>query len=68
MTAEIFAARQAALRSDNAWQDELNRLFGRNAGDVRYTKAGRGEPGSTLSMLYSDFKTAQERLRRLLDN
>lgn len=45
---------QAALAADNAWQAELQRLFGRNAGDVRYTE--QGSAGPILAPLYAEFK------------
>lgn len=41
-----------AQRSDDAWSHELNRLFGKRAGDVRYTKQGNGELGTELARLY----------------
>lgn len=44
--------RQAALRADNAWSAELARLFGKHAGDVRYTLAGKGDEGSKLRELH----------------
>ena len=46
-----FRAYEAALAADRAWSDELARLFGKNAGDVRYTAKGEGPPGSELRRL-----------------
>jgi len=34
--------------ADDAWHALLKAQFGRDAGDVRYTARGRGEPGSDL--------------------
>ena len=45
-------AYRAAIAADDAYSAELRRLFGKRAGDVRYTKAGEGEPGSDLNRLY----------------
>lgn len=49
-----------ALAADDAWSAELRRLFGKRAGDVRYTAAGKGEPGSTLRHLHDEFRRANE--------
>lgn len=38
--------------ADDAWSIELQRLFGKRAGDVRYTRQGEGELGSELRRLY----------------
>lgn len=38
--------------ADDAWSIELQRLFGKRAGDVRYTKQGEGAPGSELRRLH----------------
>ena len=58
----------AAVAADNAWHDELIRIFGRrNAANVRYQKAGRGDPGSNLRYLYDARTAAQEAWRRALD-
>ena len=48
-----------ALVADQAWGDELRRLFGARAGDVRYTAAGAGAPGSALRALH-DAKLAAD--------
>lgn len=57
------AAYQAALDADNAWQAELERLFGRKAGDVRYTKEGR--TGPTLEPLHAEFQRAGDAWRAI---
>ena len=46
--------------ADHEWSAELKRLFGRNAGDVRYTKQGEGEPGTTLNACYLRFRRAND--------
>ncbi len=51
---------RAALATDDAWQAELVRCFGKQAGDVRYAKAGKGEPGTPLRAAYEARKAAQE--------
>jgi hypothetical protein len=53
-----------ALAADDAWGAELRRLFGKRAGDVRYTERGAGEPGSELRCLYDAKLAADERLWR----
>jgi hypothetical protein len=60
---EHFAAYHAAIAADAAWSAELLRRFGKRAGDVRYTKQGEGEPGSTLRRLYVAWVNA-ERVRQ----
>lgn len=40
------------VAADEAYSTEGQRLFGKKWGDVRYTKAGEGEPGSDLNRLY----------------
>lgn len=45
---------RAFLAADRAWSAELHRLFGKNAGDVRYTEAGRSGP--TLAPLHAEFQ------------
>lgn len=48
----------AFCKADNAWQAELDRLFGDRAGDVRYTEAGR--TGPTLAPLYAEFRRTND--------
>lgn len=52
-----------ACAADTAWQAELVRLFGKRAGDVRYTSEGRGDPGSVLRSLHDEFVRATAALR-----
>lgn len=54
----------AAQTTDDAWSAELQHLFGKRAGDVRYTLEGRGEIGSELRRLYE----AREAARRAYGN
>ena len=42
----------AAIAADEAWSAELRRLFGKRAGDVRYTYEGAGATGSVLRALH----------------
>jgi hypothetical protein len=51
---------RAAQATDDAWSAELGRLFGKHAGDVRYSLAGRGDEGSELRRLYDAFRDANE--------
>jgi hypothetical protein len=54
------AAYHAFAAADAAWSAMLGKLFGRNAGDVRYTKAGKGEPGTELRALSDEFDRTRE--------
>lgn len=51
---------RAALKTDNAWQAELEKVFGKQAGDKRYVRAGKGEPGTALRAAYEARQMAQE--------
>lgn len=44
----------AFIAADDAWQAGLERVFGRKAGDARYTAEGR--TGPTLAPLYAEFR------------
>ena len=55
----IHAAYYAFQAADDAWSAELQKQFGRNAGDIRYTPRGRGEPGSKLAELHAEFHRTQ---------
>lgn len=44
--------------ADDAWSAELHRLFGKRAGDVRYTAQGTGDAGSELRRLHDAFVAA----------
>lgn len=54
-TAEL-APFQAA---DDAWSEELRRVFGKNAGQARYESRGRGEEGSKLRKLHDARESAR---------
>lgn len=49
---------QAYLAADDAWRNELVRLFGWRAGDVRYTAEGR--TGPTLTPLHAEYRRAAD--------
>jgi hypothetical protein len=51
---------QEALAADDAWQAELVRQFGKQAGNKRYTKEGKGEPGSELRRLHDTFRECND--------
>lgn len=55
----IKRAQRAFQDADDEWSRQLQRAFGRNAGDFRYTIKGMGEPGSTLRCAYYGFKAAR---------
>jgi hypothetical protein len=40
VTPEYFEAQRQWYRADDAWSQELQRLFGEDAGDARYDKRG----------------------------
>jgi hypothetical protein len=46
-------------RADDAWSDELQRIFGKNAGQARYEPRGKGEEGSKLRSLYDAREAAR---------
>ena len=48
------------LKADDDWSRELFNCFGNNASDARYTKLGRGEPGSRLRELHNARDAAQK--------
>jgi hypothetical protein len=52
------------LAADDAWQDELERVYGGNAGDARYDE--RGTATDRLADLYDAFKAAENRYRSAL--
>ena len=54
------AIHKLALATDDAWSKELVKLFGKNAGDVRYREEGKGVEGSLLRRLYDARKEAQQ--------
>jgi hypothetical protein len=48
---------------DEEWSRLGQAIFGKAWGDVRYTAAGKGEPGSALRQAHDDFATAREAWR-----
>jgi len=57
---------KVALEAESAWFNELVRLYGRKACDVRYTEAAKGEKGTALRQLYLDYRNATEYWRESL--
>lgn len=53
--------------ADTVWSDLLQRTFGRNAGDVRFTSKAEGAPGSALNNAYMEFARTGEIWRRLIN-
>lgn len=53
---EAFAA---FAHADLVWDDELRRLYGDHACNIRYLPAGKGRPGSHLRHLFDDRAKAQ---------
>ena len=39
--------------ADDAWGDELRKVFGKNAGQARYEPRGKGVEGSKLRQLHN---------------
>jgi hypothetical protein len=54
-------AHREALATDNAWQAELVKAFGKHAGDMRYQSPGKGDPGTALRAAYEARMAAQAR-------
>jgi hypothetical protein len=52
-------AHREAWLTDERWGRELHRIFGNRAGDVRFTPAGKGAPGSHLRALHDARMVAQ---------
>ncbi len=46
--------------ADKRWSSILLTTFGKQAGDKRYTRQGRGEPGSELRKAYDAFCAARD--------
>lgn len=51
------------LRAENAWREELGRLFGSSAEAARKDKRGRGTPGTELRKRFDAFILAREQYR-----
>lgn len=52
----VHEAYAQALLADNAWQAELERVYGRKAGDARY--GARGTATERLAGLHAEFARA----------
>ena len=48
----------AAIEADDTWHNELVRLFGKDACNVRYTTQGQGAVGSFLNEAYRAHRVA----------
>ena len=59
--AQLFRRFDAA---DAAWMDAIRRSLRGRAGDVRYTKAAHGEPGTPLRAAYEEFERTGDEWRR----
>ena len=53
-----------AMAADKAYGDELRRVFGKHAGDVRYSPEGKGLTGSVLRRLHDAKLEADSALYR----
>lgn len=49
---------EAAMAADAEWSKLLRAQFGKQAGDVRYTKRGKGELGTPLRTAHDAFQAA----------
>lgn len=56
-----------ACAADDAWQAELERVFGGNASLARYQPRGCGEPGTKLRRLYEARTAAMAAWRAPID-
>lgn len=48
----LMALNLAMMEADTVWGEVLCKTFGKRAGDVRYTRLGRGNPGTDLNRAY----------------
>jgi hypothetical protein len=51
-----------ACKADDAWSAELVKLYGKRAGDMRYTKEGKGSEGSELRRLHDAWSERRDAL------
>ena len=54
--------------ADDAWSAELHRIWGKRAGDARYTDLGKGADNSELRRLYENRMIAQAIWHRSADH
>jgi hypothetical protein len=59
MTA-IHDAYHHFLAADESWMRQIAQSLRGRPGDVRYTKAAEGEPGTALRLAYEGFVAARE--------
>lgn len=55
------------LRADAAWTWQIMASLKGRPGDVRYTKAAHGEPGTALCAAHREFAEAGEAWRKLIE-
>ena len=48
------------VHADEVWMKEIKSTLKGRPGDVRYTKAAEGEPGTALNAAYREFVEARE--------
>lgn len=63
--AALFNAQAVAQSTDDLWQIELEKAFGKDAGQARYEYRGQGEPGTPLRLAYEARKAAHEKWHSL---
>jgi len=56
----------ASVAADDAWQAELERRFGKNAGDVRYTQ--KGQSGPVLVPLFEEARRTADAWHEAMRN
>ena len=59
-TAKVASKYWDAVKADNEWQAELERVYGKQAGDARYDQ--RGKATSRLAELWAAKRAADEAL------
>jgi hypothetical protein len=60
-------ATTAYSEADDAWQAELEKTFGKDAGTQRYYDAGKGTPGTALRAAYERYAAAMAAWQPLFD-
>ena len=59
MNRNLIPLHSAWVAADLAWQAQIETTFPRgDAGTLRYTNAGKGEPGTALRAAYDEFVKA----------
>lgn len=62
----VIAAYRAFKQADEVWSKALKATFGKQAGDIRYTK--EGEEHSNCRLAYQEFKRTGEIWRMAIAN